>query len=112
MKKLFAALCVLFVTLSAWAAVNANTATAQQLEALNGIGPVKAKAIVDFRTKNGPFKTYADLEKVPGIGPKTLEKLKTELVVGAGAVPSAVPAKAAPAGIAKAASATAPVKKP
>lgn len=111
MKKLFAALCVMFVTLSAWAAVNANTATAQQLEALNGIGPVKAKAIVDFRTKNGPFKTYADLEKVPGIGPKTLEKLKTELVVGAG-VPPAVPAKAAPAGTAKAAPATPPVKKP
>lgn len=112
MKKLFAALCVLFVTLSAWAAVNANTATAQQLEALNGIGPVKAKAIVDFRTKNGPFKTYSDLEKVPGIGPKTLEKLKTELVVSGGAVPPAAPAKAAPAGATKAAPATPPVKKP
>jgi len=96
MKKLFAALCVLLFSLSAWAAVNVNTATAQQLEAVKGIGPVKAKAIVDYRSKNGPFKLYADLEKVPGIGPKMLEKLKTELVVSGGAAVPAATAKAAP----------------
>ncbi|SCK16684.1 ComEA family DNA-binding protein [Vogesella sp. LIG4] len=101
MKKLLAALCMLFVTLSAWAVVNANTATAQQLEALNGIGPVKAKALIDYRTKNGPFKTYADLQKVPGYGPKTLEKLKSELVVGAGTAPAAPAAAAKPAAPAK-----------
>ncbi|WP_174876016.1 ComEA family DNA-binding protein [Vogesella oryzae] len=108
MKKLLAALCALFVTVSAWAAVNANTATATQLEELKGIGPVKAKAIIDYRTKNGPFKTYADLEKVPGIGPKMLEKLKTELVVSGGAAPAVPAAKAAT----KPVPAAQPVKKP
>ena len=96
MKKLFAALCVLLFSLSAWAAVNVNTATAQQLEAVKGIGPVKAKAIVDYRSKNGPFKLYADLEKVPGIGPKMLEKQKAELVVSGGAAVPAATAKTAP----------------
>lgn len=102
MNKLLAALCALFFSLSAWAVVNVNTATAQQLEAVKGIGPVKAKAIVDYRSKNGPFKVYADLEKVPGIGPKMLEKMKTELVVSGGA--------AAPSAATK--PAVAPVKKP
>ncbi|WP_434633004.1 ComEA family DNA-binding protein [Chromobacterium sp. CV08] len=92
MKKLFAILAVLLLSCNlAWAAVNLNTATAQQLESLNGIGPVKAKAIVDYRTKNGPFKTVDDLKKVPGIGDKTLDKLRKELTVG-GAAPAAKPA--------------------
>ena len=37
------------------AAVNINSATKEQLESLNGIGPVKAQAIIDYRKKNGPF---------------------------------------------------------
>lgn len=98
MNKLLAALCALFFSLSAWAVVNVNTATAQQLEAVKGLGPVKAKAIVDYRSKNGPFKVYADLEKVPGIGPKMLEKLKPELAVSGGAAaPAAATKPAAPA---------------
>ncbi|WP_371926504.1 ComEA family DNA-binding protein [Chromobacterium sp. IIBBL 290-4] len=75
----------------ALAAVNLNTATQQQLEALKGIGPAKAKAIVDYRTKNGPFKTVDDLKKVSGIGDKTLEKLRKDLAVSGGA-PAAAPA--------------------
>ncbi len=55
-------------SLSALAAVNVNTATQEQLESLNGIGPAKAKAIIDYRQKNGGFKTLEDLDKVPGIG--------------------------------------------
>lgn len=82
MKRLFAALLSLMFSLSALAVVNANTATQQELESLSGIGPVKAKAIIDYRSKNGPFKTYADLEKVPGIGAKFLERLKPDLVIG------------------------------
>ena len=48
----------------AFAQININTATKDQLESLKGIGPGKAQAIIDYRTKNGPFKTVDDLEKV------------------------------------------------
>ena len=41
----------------ALAAVNINTATKEELETLEGIGPVKSQAIIDYRTKNGPFKS-------------------------------------------------------
>jgi competence protein ComEA len=58
------------------------------LESLNGIGPVKAKAIIDYRSKNGAFKTVDDLKKVSGIGDKTLEKLKKDIsITGASAAP-------------------------
>jgi len=54
--------------------ININTSAATQLEVLPGIGPVKAQAIVDFRSTNGPFQTIEHLIKVKGIGPKTLAK--------------------------------------
>lgn len=59
-----------------------NSASAQQLEAVKGIGPAKARAIVDYRSRNGPFKSLDDLSKVDGIGPKSLEKMKPELQLG------------------------------
>lgn len=62
-------------------AVNINTATAQELESLNGVGPAKAQAIVAYRKQNGDFKTTEDLGKVPGIGDKTLENLKGTIKV-------------------------------
>lgn len=52
-----------------------NTASAEELERLPGIGPVKAKAIVEFRETSGPYKTLEDLLKVPGIGEKTLNEI-------------------------------------
>ena len=58
------------------AAVNVNTDPAEKLETLPGIGPTKAKAIVEFRSKNGPFKRAEDLNRVPGIGPATVERLR------------------------------------
>lgn len=118
MKLFFAALLSLMFSISAFAAVNANTATQQELEAVKGIGPVKAKAIIDYRTKNGAFKSFADLEKVQGLGVKSLEKLKADLVVTGGAAakpaakPAAAAAKPAVAKPATATPATAPVKKP
>lgn len=56
--------------------VNVNTATAEQLAALPGVGEVTAKAIVDYRQMNGPFKTADDLMEVKGIGEKKLEAIR------------------------------------
>jgi len=60
-----------------------NAATAQQLaDQLPGIGPAKAKRIVDWRKVNGPFPTIDRLLDVRGIGPKTLQRLRPLLRVG------------------------------
>ena len=85
----------------AFAAVNLNTATASELEGVKGLGPAKAKAIIDYRSANGPFKSVDDLKGVKGFGEKSIAKLRGELTVdGAGvAKPAAAkPAKPAPAG--------------
>ena len=58
------------------ALVNINTATAPELEALPSVGPSTAKAIVSYRTKNGPFGKAEDLLKVPGIGDGKLAAMK------------------------------------
>jgi len=59
----------------AWLTINVNKADAHHLEALPGIGPVKAKNIVDYRTAHGPFRRPQDLLNVHGIGPKTLARI-------------------------------------
>ncbi|TFV79480.1 ComEA family DNA-binding protein [Blastococcus sp. CT_GayMR19] len=59
--------------------VDLNTATAGDLDALPGIGPVLAQRIVDHRTRNGPFRSVDQLDDVPGIGPATAAEL-AELV--------------------------------
>ena len=82
MKKFcFALLIVLFSVTMAFAKVNINTATADELAGLTGIGKVKAEAIVAYRTANGQFKSVEDLTKVTGIGDKTLEKLKADITI-------------------------------
>jgi competence protein ComEA len=58
------------------AAVNLNTATVQQLDALPGVGPVTAAAIVAWRDANGKFTSVDQLAEVDGIGPGRLEKLR------------------------------------
>ncbi len=88
--RLFTLLFGLFAAASmALAAVNLNTATVAELDAINGIGPSKANAIVEYRSKNGPFKTVDELENVKGFGKKSVDKLRPELTVGP------APAKAA-----------------
>jgi len=61
------------------APVHLNTATAEELDALPGIGPVTAQRIVDYRTEHGPFASIEELDAIPGIGPARLEQLR-ELV--------------------------------
>ena len=62
--------------------VNINTASADELTALPGIGPSYAQRIVEHREKNGPFKRIEDLLAVRGIGDKTFEKIKDRITVG------------------------------
>jgi competence ComEA-like helix-hairpin-helix protein len=71
----------LFLTMTAWAgSINVNQASTVELQALPGIGPVKAADIIQYRTEHGPFKSLTDLDSVRGIGPKTLQDI-TPLVV-------------------------------
>jgi competence protein ComEA len=63
-------------------AVNINTATAEQLGALPGIGAKMAARIVDYRQKNGGFKKVEDLMNIQGIGEKNFLKLKPLITVG------------------------------
>ena len=66
---------------AAGAKVNLNTADEAALKSLKGIGEKKAKTIIEYREKNGPFKTVDDLTKVKGIGDKQLGKLKDQVTV-------------------------------
>lgn len=61
--------------------IDLNAATAEQLTALPGIGPSKAAAVVDYRSKTGGFRSKEQLMEVKGIGPKTYEKLKDSIIV-------------------------------
>ena len=57
--------------------ININSASAAELEALPGIGPVLAARIVEWRTANGPFTSIDDLGHVGGIGNSVLEELRS-----------------------------------
>lgn len=83
MKKLFKAVLVVagLMAFPAFAAVNINTATQSELEAVKGLGPSKAKAIIMYREANGGFKTLDELDNVKGFGKASIEKLQGELTV-------------------------------
>lgn len=78
--------------------VNVNTADVATIaKELDGIGKAKAQAIVDYRQKNGPFRSAEDLLKVEGIGQKVLDQNKGNIRLDrAGGAPGAGPAKPAP----------------
>jgi len=76
---------MLLLTLSFWSwagQVNINTADAQTLATeLNGVGAVKAEAIIKYRKANGVFKSVNDLANVKGISSKTIEKNKDKIIL-------------------------------
>lgn len=61
--------------------ININTATAEQLQSLNGIGPAKAQDIVRYRETHGGFERAEELLNVSGIGEKTLQRLRSSIIV-------------------------------
>jgi competence ComEA-like helix-hairpin-helix protein len=65
------------------ALVDPNSATVEELTGLPGLGPLKAKSIVADREANGPFESVESLDRVKGIGPALLEKLRPHLAVTA-----------------------------
>lgn len=87
----------MLAALGVWVAlaapVDANRATAPELAALPGIGPIRAEAIVRDRAARGPFRSVADIARVEGISAVTLEVLGARLVVAPAVT---LPAPAAP----------------
>ena len=82
------------------APINLNTANAEQLQEVPGIGPATAEKILQMRKSYGQFKSVDDLRAIRGIGPKRLEKMRKYLTVA----PPAPPKRAKPA--------TVPAKEP
>lgn len=95
-RKWFAAAALFGAIASAWAAVDVNTASEDALVGIKGIGPARAKAILDERGARGPFKNADDLAaRVKGIGGQTVERLQKEgLTIGAAGSGAAAPAAA------------------
>ena len=87
-KKLLISLCFLslFSAGMAFSAgkINVNTASADQLQTIKGIGPKTADDIITYRKKNGDFKNIGELVEVNGIGDKKMETLTEELTVKGG----------------------------
>lgn len=59
--------------------ISLGSATVEQLQEIEGVGPVTAEKIVEHRTKNGGFSSIEDLGKISGIGPKRLESLRDKV---------------------------------
>ena len=95
------------------AVVNLNTATAEELEQVKGVGPKLAEKIIEYRKTNGPFKRAADIVNVQGIGTKFWEANKDRFVIET--APALAPASApalAPASAPALAPASAPAPAP
>ena len=93
-----AAFALIFSIGSAFAAVDVNTANSDALRGIKGIGPAKAKAILDERQAHGPFKDANDLgTRVKGMGGKTVQRLEAEgLTVGAASKTAAAARRVTP----------------
>ncbi|SCZ49175.1 ComEA family DNA-binding protein [Thiohalomonas denitrificans] len=76
------AISILFSAAVSAQPVNINTAGPEVLaEAINGVGPARAEAIVAYREQHGPFKSVEDLREIKGIGPVLLESNRDKLLV-------------------------------
>jgi len=64
------------------ARVNINTATIEELDTLEGIGPALARRIIEYRQQHGSFRIPSDIQKVPGIGPVVFQKNRDRITVG------------------------------
>ena len=62
--------------------VDINSATAEELQQLMGVGPVLAQAIVDYRAEHGPFVSVDELLEVSGIGEAKLEGIRNDITLG------------------------------
>ncbi len=84
----------------ALAVVNINTATKEELTSIKGVGDKRAQEIIEYRKKNGNFKSIDDLGKVPGIGPGLIKQIRSDVTV-TGKTSIDKPAKAKASGSAK-----------
>ena len=82
LKNIFGSIVlVLFLFVSAFAAINLNTADKAALESISGIGPAKANAIIKYREEHGSFKSVDELLNIKGVGPKILESIKDQVEI-------------------------------
>lgn len=89
LKSLFMLTLLIFSPLGLAEVIDINTADEAAFQrAMKGVGPTKAKEIVQYRTQHGPFKSPDDLLNVKGIGQKTLDNNRANLSVGGGAATS------------------------
>lgn len=63
------------------AQIDLNNATLEQLDTLDGVGPATARKIIAYRAQHGPFRSVAELSRIPGIGPKKLAAMRPRLRV-------------------------------
>ena len=79
MKRIFALHASVLLAGAAFAAVNINTATKEELDKIPDIGPTRAQAIIDYRAEHGDFTAAEDLLNVKGIGEAKLEGFRAEI---------------------------------
>jgi competence protein ComEA len=85
MNKLIAVLAALLISATCWATgpVNINTASAEEIaESLKGIGPSKARLIVEYRDEHGAFTHVDELVNVKGIGLSTVDRNRAMILIG------------------------------
>lgn len=80
-KKMVLLLVSLLISFPALAVIDLNKASQIELETLTGIGPTKAKAIIEYRKTHGGFNNIEELQKVDGIGPSTYKKISKDITV-------------------------------